>query len=296
MEVEIKLSKQELQKISLDFRTVANRLIRTRHEDGISNLKRFIKHLDSNPIINKFIQQHNSHQFNIESIISNYPYLNNPIPDESEAEEISFIYQILKYALKKYDYSDGYLHFAGAFCGHSGKIQEILDRLNSIMILPFYNYIANYISKLQIDMGDDENARTIIQVQGDNYGNNLGFIMNEMNIDQSNSSIGVGVNQGEISAEKLAGIINETEKASLDKDEIIKLVEVLRQQLEALPSDNQDVAVDSLETLQSEIITPTKPAKVKSALFALWSVGKDVATFGNAVSAIAERLGIHLIS
>lgn len=79
MEVEIKLSKQELQKISLDFRTVANRLIRTRHEDGISNLKRFIKHLDSNPIINKFIQQHNSHQFNIESIISNYPYLNNPI-------------------------------------------------------------------------------------------------------------------------------------------------------------------------------------------------------------------------
>lgn len=49
-------------------------------------------------------------------------------------------------------------------------------------------------------------------------------------------------------------------------------------------------------TLLAEIITPTKPGKLKSALFALWSVGKDVAIFGNAVSAIAERLGIHLIS
>lgn len=291
MELAIKLSKQELQKISLDFRTIANRLIRTRHEDGISNLKKFVKYIDSNLLINDFIQQDNHHQFNIDSIISNYPYLNNPIPDESESKEISFIYQLLKYALKNYDYSDGYLHFAGAFCGHSGKIQEILDRFNSIIILPFVNSIANYLSKLQIDIGDDENARTIIQVQGDNYGNNLGGFMN---IDQSNSSIGVGINQGEINAEKLAGTINETE-ASLDKDEVIKLVEVLRQQLETLPSDNQDVAVDSLETLQAEIITPTKPAKVKSALFALWSVGKDVATFANAVSAIAERLGIHLI-
>jgi hypothetical protein len=52
--------------------------------------------------------------------------------------------------------------------------------------------------------------------------------------------------------------------------------------------------VYSLETLEAEVVTPTKPGKLKSALFALWSVGKDVASFANALSAIAERLGIHL--
>lgn len=280
----------------MDFRTVANRLIRTRDEDGTSNLRRFLKHIDSNPLINEFIQKHNHHQFDIDFIISNYPYLNNPIPDESEAEEISFLYQLLKYVLQNSDDSHDYFHFAGAFCGYSGKNQEILNKFTSIIILPFYNYIANYLSKLQIDMGDYENVRTIIKVKGDNYGNNLGSIMSEMNINQSNSSIGVGINQGEISADKLAGTINETEKASLDKDEVIKLVEVLRQQLEALPSDNQDAAVYSLETLESEINTSTKSGKLKSALLALWSVGKDIATFANAVSAIAERLGIHLIA
>lgn len=86
-----------------------------------------------------------------------------------------------------------------------------------------------------------------------------------------------------------------SQHTSSNINEILKVIELLHQQLKSLPSDNQDVAVDSLETLKSEIITPTKPGRLKSALFALWSIGKDVATFANAVSAIAERLGINLI-
>jgi hypothetical protein len=87
-----------------------------------------------------------------------------------------------------------------------------------------------------------------------------------------------------------------SQHTSSDINEIIKLTELLYQQLKSIPSENQDVAADSLETLKAEIITPTKPGRLKSSLFALWSVGKDVATFANAVSAIAERLGIHMIS
>jgi len=52
-------------------------------------------------------------------------------------------------------------------------------------------------------------------VEGNNSGHNLGGIMNEMNLDQRNSSIGVGGNQGNINTEKLAGTLNEAEKQNL---------------------------------------------------------------------------------
>lgn len=52
-------------------------------------------------------------------------------------------------------------------------------------------------------------------VKGNNSGHNLGGIMNEMNLDQSNSSIGVGGNQGNITTEKLAGTLNEAERQNL---------------------------------------------------------------------------------
>jgi CHASE3 domain sensor protein len=52
-----------------------------------------------------------------------------------------------------------------------------------------------------------------------------------MKINQSNSSIGVGVNHGEINAEKLAGTINEAEKQNLAEAtaEIRQLLDQLSQ-------------------------------------------------------------------
>ncbi len=268
MEVEIKPIKNELQKISLDFRTVANRLIRTRQEDGISNLKRFLKHIDSDSIINEFIQEHNYHKFdNIQSIISEYRHLNHPIPNESESEEISFIYQVLKYALKEYDFSDGYLHFAMAFVGHSGEIQQILDKFNSTIILPFYYYIENHLRKLQIDMNDDENSKYSIHVGGDNYGNNIGAKMTETNnFDQSNSSIGIGVSQGEVKAEKIAGTINEAQQQTLAEAaaEIQQLLEQLDKTYDTSTySGKGQVADEIIKNIENN---PTLTARILSAL------------------------------
>ncbi len=95
-----------------------------------------------------------------------------------------------------------------------------------------------------------------------------------------------------------SGSINNalSQQTDADTNEILQLIKSLSQQIEAISLENQDVAVDSLETLEAEVITPTKPAKLKSALLALWSVSKDVASFANVVLAIADKFGIHLIS
>ena len=60
METAIQITKNEIKKISLEFRTMASRLTTTSHDEGISNLKRFIRYIDVNKIISGFVAQHTS--------------------------------------------------------------------------------------------------------------------------------------------------------------------------------------------------------------------------------------------
>ena len=75
--------------------------------------------------------------------------------------------------------------------------------------------------------------------------------------------------------------------------EILQMVAELRQQINKLNQENQDIATDALDTLQSEVTNPTKTTKLKSALFTLWATSQGVASFVNAATAIADRFGIH---
>lgn len=110
-------------------------------------------------------------------------------------------------------------------------------------------------------------------------------------IDQKGSSIGIGVNKGGVQAEKIAGTINEAQNDSL------QLIELLRQQIEAL--DNQEVrreALEHLDDLATEIQSSApKPSRIKAFSSALWNVVKDISLVANAVTALAERFGVHLL-
>lgn len=210
---EIKISKNELRKISSDFRMYGNRLMQSLPDTGMGNLKRFITFIDNNLVISSFIQTNPNKEFDISSVCA-YNSLKPgfKIPDESAADEISFIYQLLKYGLQKFYQSElGYWELAASvenFFG--GNRKEQVNKFNHNVVKPFIYHIENYLTELQIDLGEDENAKTI-HIYGDNYGNNMGATVSETNIDQSKSSIGVGVNQGEVKADKIAGIINKKE-------------------------------------------------------------------------------------
>ncbi|MEA5553276.1 hypothetical protein VB713_20255 [Anabaena cylindrica UHCC 0172] len=291
---EIKLTKQELQKISLDFRDVAGRLMRTGYEDGTSNLKRFIRYIDNEPIINQFIQQHNYYQVSIESIMNNYPEFSNPIPDESESEEISFFYQLLKYALLKYDYSNGYLDLADAFCGHSAKFQQTLDKFNCRVILPFYRHIEKYLTKLQIDIEEAETNQVIIQVQGDNYG-----YMNGINIDKS-TSIQAGRDAvGNTSNSEVTGSVTNTvtsqQNTNSDLTDIAQAIAELRQQVSTLAANRQSIANAAIDEIEAVVDDPTLTKNVETPLWTLWGLAQGAAGFINAVTAVAERFGVHFI-
>ena len=113
---------------------------------------------------------------------------------------------------------------------------------------------------------------------------------------QTTINAGRDANGNVIDAQVNAPITNTISniQQSVETAEILQAIADLRQLINKLSEENQDVAADALDTLESEVTTPTKAAKLKSTLFTLWGVAQGVATFTNALTAIAERFGIHL--
>lgn len=85
-----------------------------------------------------------------------------------------------------------------------------------------------------------------------------------------------------------------TQKIGFNTTEVFQIIESLKQAVDTLPLNSQDVAAESLTIIEEEINTPKNPSRIKTALFALWSVAKEIATFANAITALAERFNIHL--
>ncbi len=73
--------------------------------------------------------------------------------------------------------------------------------------------------------------------------------------------------------------------------EILKQLAVIRENLQSIPPEDQEVVTDGLEVIEAEAQSPTKTSKLKTAFLAIWGVTKDVATVANAVTALAERFG-----
>ncbi|MBD1939646.1 hypothetical protein [Microcoleus sp. FACHB-68] len=298
MESEIKISKKELQKLSVTFRTVASRLLRTRFQEGMSNLRRFINFIENDPIIYNFIQkqQQQSTIFDIEYILSS-PHIEFPIPDESDEDEVAFTYQLLRYGLNKYPSNPhGYVWLAQA--GFQGKNQEKVDLFNKNLVQPFVRYIENHLTHLQIDMGEDEQVKIHIQV----YGNNLGDIMTSADNQSKSINYSFGNSKwgGGFAAEggtQYGGTLNDfSQNISQNLDEISSLIQSLRSNAQEFPTEEREQVLVHLEDLEEHIHKPEKrkPDRVLAIVTALFAIGGVVATgtdFANNVLELSEKVG-----
>jgi hypothetical protein len=89
-------------------------------------------------------------------------------------------------------------------------------------------------------------------------------------------------------------IANTTKNIGMNSSEVAQVIQGLRQSIAALSPGSQDIAEEALAVIEEEICVTTKSAKLKTALFTLWSIGKDVISLANAVTALAQRFDIHL--
>lgn len=141
------VSKKELLKISRDFRMYSSRLLNTRYGNELVDLNKFLNFIEEEPIIFEFIKENNKHNFDIEEIIRNRNIREKyPIPIERD-KEISFIYQLLKYAQRNYkdffSLSYGY--------GSGNKVQHHIEAFCNQVIKPLIDYIRIYLENIFID-------------------------------------------------------------------------------------------------------------------------------------------------
>ncbi|MBD2130093.1 hypothetical protein NDI39_29430 [Microcoleus sp. ZQ-A2] len=306
MESEIQITKKDLKKLSHKFRIIASRLLKTRFEEGMSNLKRFMNFIESDLIIYDFIQKQQSIIFDIESIFGGYQHIGGyPLPTESEEDEIAFTYQLLKHGLKNYhDDYHGYAWLAKA--GYQSKgLQEGVDLFNKNVVQPFVYYIEHHLTQLQIDMGEDEQAKIHIQV----YGNNLGDIMSSAGNQSKSVNYSFGNSKwgGGFAAEggtQYGGTLNDfSQNISQNIDEITNLIQSLRNTAQEFPTEEREQTLVHLEDLEEDIHQPEKrkPNRVKTRLAALLAiaigVGGTVATatdFTNNILELSEKLGVPM--
>lgn len=74
--------------------------------------------------------------------------------------------------------------------------------------------------------------------------------------------------------------------------EILQMLNALRLEVSNLPLEHQTIAIEALDDIEEEVSTPTKASRIRGGLLSLWSVTKDIASFANAVTALAQRFGL----
>ena len=125
----MKLNKKELRKIQYDFNSCSNRLLHADYEDYAGVLAKYLRYLDSTPIISDYIHGCGKSNLNLEEEVQrvqeSYGEYLFTLGDTDE-EEVQNVYAVLQYLV------------------------------NERFVMVLIRHVESYLTKVGIDMGVDE--------------------------------------------------------------------------------------------------------------------------------------------
>lgn len=212
------IDKKELKIISMEFRTVANRLITCNYYTGMDLLKKFIAYIDGNEIISEYIQGY------VDKDDFTPPEMGQCIisTGNTKQEEISFTYQYLRYCIENYNcfYSDM------AF-GYGRDTESSINEFCNRIVLPFVNYIEGYLTEIGIRMGYDEDKKFMINVNG-------GVV--QVNLANDNASINASQDSG-LNMAELEHIISNVKSnipsgmSEKERSDVIESIDAIKEEI-----------------------------------------------------------------
>lgn len=263
----MKLNRKELRKIQYDFNSCSNRLLQSDYEDYAGVLAKFVKYIDSTPIISDYIQGCGNCDWDLETEIKevqgSYGRLVFSL-GETDEEEVRNVYAVLRYLVKTNNSV-----YRGVAIGYSSssKWQDKIKGFNERFVMVLIRHVERYLTKIGIDMGIDEKNVYNVTVQ-----NGQAIIAND------NSSVTATTNIGATTKE------------------IEQLIAAVRKEMETLTLDeDKEAASESLEVIEAEVISE-KPKKsmIKTAIATLQAI-KGTAEFGSAVATLIQLIGPMLL-
>ena len=259
----MKLNRKELRKIQYDFNSCSNRLIQANYEDYSDVLAKFVKYIDSTPIISDYIRDCGNSDLDIENEIKEVQgsYGRSILTlGKTDSEEIRNVYAVLRYLAE----NNIPVHY-GVAMGYSSsrKWQDKIKGFNERFVMVLIRHVESYLTKVGIDMGMDEKNIYNVTVQ-----NGQAIIAND------NSSVTATANIG------------------ITANDIEQLIAAVRANMDTLTSDeDKEAASESLEVIEEEVISE-KPRKsmIKTAIASLQAI-KGTVEFGSAVTTLIQFVG-----
>lgn len=256
----------DLQDISANFRNVARRLSRTDYSQCDANLKRFMNMLKNQELINKYIEKHNTVAYAIDEIIKQRDWISpfeiSPIMDE----EISFEYQILQYALDKFDGDFTKLYGTHIYTSTKSTVNDEMQKFIEHIIDPLIDYISEYLRNCYESQVKEE-AKEKPMPMGITANYSTVVVANKVDGDISN----------------VVTINEQVRKEALD------IVDSIRETLEENKIENESDIMDMLKLIEGDIQANNKPKKgFFAGLKALCGGSAAVITLVNALMKLFE--------
>lgn len=250
----MEINKKDLKKTSRRFRQLASRVLNAYFKELNSNIKIFIEYIDSTPVINEYIK----------NIYVDCPNLNEKIEEITKSyytktvlstgntpeQEISFVYQILKFvsenpSIETFKLGMGYTS--------STKYQDMAKEFGNRIVNPFVDEINNYLMDIATDMGYDEESRFMVHISGGQA---------QVNISNDNSTL------------------NATQNVQINESQVNDVISELKRNLETELADKEElknILLSQIQLIESEKME-SKPKKevLKTAINTIQSLLKTV--------------------
>lgn len=183
----MEINKKELKKISKNFRSKVSRAIQADYREVSSIIKMLVDYIDETELIHDYIISVTKQNYNIEEnvqTVSGSHGRNILNTGNTSEEEVSYIYQLLKYVCK----NNINVPMLGWGYTSSNSYQDMTKMFGERIILPFANQIDAYIMDIAIDMGYDEEEKFIINVNGGQAQVNIANDSSTINSTQNNKA------------------------------------------------------------------------------------------------------------
>lgn len=252
--------KKELKKQSRDFRTISSRTLTSDFQMFGDNLKRLINFIDNNEIIKKYIDSCISEDDNfkieddVNQVCGSYDHIFDSYIDEQQ--EVSYIYQILKYIVDNNKDCRAYTIAYSTSRQYQDKLKGFCDNV----VEPLVNHIDSNYERIFIEMGLDEESKFKIINNG-----------GQVNIAKDDSNI----NAVQINNSQLDNLVQNVKNKINDIDD------------EEIKSE----IIDTVEGIQEELKKPEiKKGRIKSFITSLQTKIPSIGTAIEVGAAITELI------
>jgi hypothetical protein len=258
----MKLNKKELKKLQYDFNSICNRLLQADYQDYSEILGKFLKFLNSTPIILDYIKDCGVCDWNLkETIQSVQSAYGRELFDvgETDEEEVRNVYAVLNYLVET---NNSIYHGVAMGYSSSNKYQDKIKSFNERFVMILIRHIERYLTKVGIDMGLDD--RVVYNVT---------------------------VDKGQAIIATDNATVTATNNVGIDVNELRRLIADIQSTAQDLSEEDRQTVSECIEVIETEaVMEKPKKGMLKMATSALTAL-KGTAEFGAAVASLIQFVG-----